>query len=85
MDDKRPLTADIDATELDQLAWGFLGSEFAGSTYAVWPINRRVDAYLLRRGLAELANDGSRCNALVHHIMANIGHARRNGTLPETP
>jgi hypothetical protein len=68
--------------EFDTIAWGFLGSEFAKHNYADWPIGRRVDAYLRHHDLTEVADDGSVCDALVQHIMANIGHARRSGVLP---
>ena len=33
--------------ELDAIAWQFLGSEFTGELYANWPIDRRVNAYLM--------------------------------------
>lgn len=71
--------------ELDALAWGFLRSEFAGHNYSIWTINRRVDAFLKREGLAELANDGSRYNALLQRVMANIGPAKRSGVLMRHP
>jgi hypothetical protein len=31
------------ALKLDAVAWKFVGSEFAGQTYADWPIERRLD------------------------------------------
>ena len=45
--------------ELDAIAWRFLGSEFTAQSYANWPIDRRVDAYLLHHGLVEFVNDGA--------------------------
>jgi hypothetical protein len=69
------------SAELDAIAWEFLGSEFTGPSYIDWPLDRRIDAYLLHAGLVDVANDGSAYNALVERIMANIGPARRNGLL----
>jgi len=62
--------------ELDAIAWKFLGSEFTGKPYANWPIDRRVNAYLMHHRLIHVANDGAACDALLHRVMANIG--RRN-------
>lgn len=67
--------------ELDAIAWEFLGSEFAGQSYTDWSLDQRIDAYLLRAGLVDVANDGSAHSALVERIMANIGPARRTGLL----
>ena len=39
--------------KLDAIAWKFLGSEFAGQTHADWPIERRLDGYLLHHGLID--------------------------------
>lgn len=72
---------DLMQRELDSIAWEFLGSEFTGRTYAGWPIDRRLDAYLLHRGLIAVANDGTASGALLDRVMANIGRALRNGTL----
>jgi hypothetical protein len=68
--------------ELDMIAWRFLRSEFTEPTYSDWPIDRRVDAFLLHHGPIELMNDGSAYSALLEQIMANVGPALRNGTLP---
>jgi len=69
-------------SQLDAIAWKFLQSEYTGQMYADWPIDRRVDAYLLHYGPTELINDGSAYNALLERVMANIGAALRNGVLP---
>ena len=67
--------------ELDSIAWEFLESEFTGPTYAIWPIERRLEAYLLHRGLGTLADDGTVCGALLDRVMANIGPALQRGIL----
>ena len=71
--------------KLDALAWRFLGSEFAGQTYADWPIERRLDGYLLHQGLVDIFNDGGACEALLERVMDNIGPAVRAGLLPGVP
>jgi hypothetical protein len=73
---------ELDREELDIIAWRFLRSEFTEQTYSDWPIDKRVDAFLLHHGPIELMNDGSAYNALLERVMANIGLALRNGTLP---
>ncbi len=72
---------ELTPAELDAIAWRFLRSEFTGQIYADWPIDRRIDAYLLHQGPAELLNDGSAYDALLERIMANVGAALRNGVL----
>lgn len=67
--------------ELDVVAWRFLRSEYTEQTYSDWPIDRRIDAFLLHQGPTELINDGSAYNALVERVMANIGLALRKGLL----
>jgi hypothetical protein len=67
--------------KLDAVAWNFLGSEFTGQAYADWPIDRRVDAYLLHHGLIDIVNDGTAHDALLERVMANIDHALRTGVL----
>ncbi|GAT12799.1 hypothetical protein H7I77_15940 [Mycolicibacterium novocastrense] len=66
----------------DTIVWGFFRSEFAGPIYVDWPIDRRLDAYLLHHGPAELLIDGSAYDELLEHVMANIGVAQRKGILP---
>jgi hypothetical protein len=72
---------DLTRREFDAIAWEFLGSEFTGRIYANWPIDRRIDAYLLHHGLTDIFNDGSGYNALLERVMANIGPALHNGVL----
>jgi hypothetical protein len=69
-------------SQLDDTAWEFLASEFAGQIYADWPIDRRLNAYLLHHGPAALLTDGSTYDNLLNRVMSNIGAAVRNGILP---
>lgn len=73
---------ELSEVDLDTIAWGFLGSEFTGLTYADWPIERRVDAFLAHRGMTDILNDGDADVAVVQHVLTNIGAALRDGTLP---
>lgn len=73
---------ELTRSELDTVAWQFLRSEFAGQIYADWPIDRRLDAFLLHHGPTELLADGSTYNDLLDHVMTNIGPAIRKGVLP---
>jgi hypothetical protein len=72
---------ELDETQLDAVAWDFLNSEFAAKAYSIWPIDRRVEAYLRHRGLNSLINDGGACDALIRRVMANIGRAVQHGLL----
>jgi uncharacterized protein YqjF (DUF2071 family) len=74
---------EVTAQQLDQIAWRFLRSEFTEQVYANWPIDRRIDTYLLHHGLNDIINDGSTYNALLDHVMARIGPALRNGVLAQ--
>lgn len=67
-------------SDVDALAWQFLNSAYADDTYADWPLDRRLDGFLRRRGLVRLAEDGD-ANALVlNRVMAYIGaRAQTNG------
>lgn len=65
--------------QLDAVAWGFLASEFTTPVYADWPIDRRLDAFLVHSGREELLNDGTTYDTLLDHIMARIGPALRRG------
>ena len=69
------------AAELDGIAREFLVSQYAGSRFAGWPIERRLEAYLSHCGLADVADDGNRCAALMDRVMANIASALGKGTL----
>jgi hypothetical protein len=72
-----PTTEDLNA-----VAWRFLRSEFASQIYSDWPIDQRLDAYLLHHEPSEILRDGSSYSVLLDLVMANIGPALRNGVLP---
>lgn len=66
--------------EVDVLAWQFLHSEYAGDEYAGWPLHRRLDGFLRRRGQGRLADSADVCNSIVDRIMTYISAAlRRRG------
>ncbi|KWX22521.1 hypothetical protein AFM11_20475 [Mycolicibacterium wolinskyi] len=71
--------AGLTGQQIEAIAWGFLHSEFTGQIYAIWPMDRRIDAYLLRRGMRAIINDGSAYNRLTERVMANMGRALRAG------
>ncbi|MGV0645194.1 hypothetical protein ABQE44_17525 [Mycolicibacterium sp. XJ2546] len=67
--------------ELDTIAWAFLRSEFTGAAYRSWPIDRRLNAFLVHRGLTAIAHDGGACDALLEQVLSNLGPARRQGLI----
>ncbi len=73
--------AELTEQELNSLAWRFLGSEFTTAIYADWPIDRCVDAYLAHHGMIHVVNNGDAYDAVLQHVLANIGPALRNGLL----
>lgn len=85
-DDKGMAMTPIDQSEmttaqLDDIAWRFLRSEFTSQIYADWPIDRRLDAFLLHHGPRRIIDNGSTYDALLERVMANIGPALRIGVL----
>ena len=76
------LATHIDARR-DALAWSFLESEFAAPDYVNWPLERRLDAYLSRRGRVAERTDGTEFEALIQRVMHTIGPALRRGVLQE--
>jgi hypothetical protein len=72
---------ELTTSHLDDIAWDFLGSEFAEHIYADWPMDRRVDAFLRHEGRDDLVKDGAAYDVLLQRVMANIGRARRVGRL----
>lgn len=76
-------TVETHEAGLDALACEFLGSQYAGPGFADWPIDRRLHAYLLHRGLINVANNGTLCATLLDRVMANIAAARGKGIRPQ--
>ncbi|ORB28660.1 hypothetical protein [Mycolicibacterium parafortuitum] len=68
--------------QLDGMAWQFLRSEFTADRYAQWPLDRRLDVFLLHCGYRRLHDDGSAYSALLERVMANLPEAVRLGVLP---
>ena len=66
---------------VDECALAFLGSEFAGSRYLDWPIDRRLEAYLRHTGQTRLADAGDTFDLLLERVMLNFARARREGHL----
>ncbi|AFP40316.1 hypothetical protein MSMEI_3858 [Mycolicibacterium smegmatis MC2 155] len=66
--------------DLEDLAWQFLASEFTGPMYACWPIEDRLDAFLLHNLPHSVARRSLR-DALMQRVMANISAAHHLGFL----
>lgn len=71
-----PLLTDSD---VDALAWQFLNSAYADKTYADWPLDRRLDGFLHRRGLFRIAEDGDAYGLVLERVMRDIGEASHSG------
>ena len=71
----------LDAVALDDIAWGFLCSEYTEMRYWHASLDHRLDTYLRHRGLEQVVNDGSVYSALLDRVMANFKRARRTGVL----
>lgn len=67
-----PLLTDSD---IDALVWQFMNSTYAADTYADWPLDRRLDGFLRRRGLSRIAEDGDAYHLVLNRVMAYIGLA----------
>ncbi|WP_111508440.1 hypothetical protein [Mycobacterium kyogaense] len=70
------------AAAMEEIAWQFLSSEFAGCTYADLSLDRRLDVFLRHNGYRTLLDNGSAYQDLLDHVMDNISVAVRNGALP---
>ena len=72
-----PLLTDSD---VDALAWQFLNSPHADNhTYSDWPLDRRLEGFLRRRGLVRLAEDGDAYDLILNRVLAYIGVGSRPG------
>jgi hypothetical protein len=65
--------------DVDALVWQFLNSAYVGDEYACWPLDRRLDGFLRRRGLGRLADDGDSFNIVLHRVMFGISVLPRQG------
>jgi hypothetical protein len=73
----------VTESDVHVLVGEFLNSGYRGQEYANWPIERRLDRFLRRRGLARHAYDGDVCNVLIDHIMARVsGTGRAASSVP---
>lgn len=73
--------AELAIEDVDAVAWRFLRSEFASQIYADWPIDRRIEAYLLHHEPSEILRDRTLYSLLLDRVMANIGPALRSGVV----
>jgi hypothetical protein len=63
-------------SDVHALAGEFLNSGYRGDEYANWPIERRLDGFLRRRGLSRHANDGDVCNVIIDRIMTRASGSK---------
>jgi hypothetical protein len=66
---RRPSEPDIHA-----LTTEFVNSGYRGAEYANWPIERRLERFLRRRGLDRHADDGDICAVILERLMAHRQH-----------
>lgn|GEM_PF-1837700 len=65
--------------DVDALVWQFLNSAYVGDEYACWPLDRRLDGFLRRRGLGRLADDGDSFSIVLHRVIFVISVLPRQG------
>ena len=75
--DDPPLVTDPD---VHALTWEFVNSGYRGDEYANWPIERRLDGFLRRRGLSRHADNGDICNVIIDRVMTYISVTRPGGS-----
>ncbi len=66
-------------SDVDALAWRFLNSAYAEKTYADWPLDRRLDGFLRRRGMFRIAEDGDAYDLVLDRVMRHVGAASHSG------
>jgi hypothetical protein len=66
-------------TDVHALTWEFVNSGYRGDEYANWPIDRRLDGFLRRRGLSRHADNGDTCNVIIDLVMTYMSAASRAG------
>nr|WP_240355478.1 hypothetical protein [Mycobacterium bourgelatii] len=67
--------------DVDEIADEFLSSPYADSRYIDWTLDRRLEGFLRRHGLACLVEDGDAYDLVLDRVMVRIGAAscRRSG------
>ncbi len=63
--------------DVDEVAYDFLHSPYAGHTYVDWCLDRRLEGFLRHRGLVRLVEDGDAYNLILNSVMAYMGELRR--------
>nr|WP_197505739.1 hypothetical protein [Mycobacterium sp. 852002-53434_SCH5985345] len=63
--------------DVDEIAFEFLHSPYAGDTYLDWNLDKRLDGFLRHRGLPRLVDDGDAYDLILNRVMAYIGELRR--------
>ncbi len=66
-------------SDLDVLASQFLTSDYADKTYADWPLDRRLDGFLRRRGMFGIVEDGDAYDLVLDRVMRHLGTASHSG------
>jgi hypothetical protein len=56
-------------SDVDALARQFVNSAYADKTYADWPLDRRLDGFLRRKGLFRVVEDGDAYGLLLERVM----------------
>lgn len=64
-------------SDLDELAYAFLHSPYAGDTYVDWCLDQRLEGFLRNRGLVRLVENGDAYDLILNRVMAYIGQLRR--------
>ncbi|BBZ73975.1 hypothetical protein [Mycobacterium paraseoulense] len=64
-------------SDVDELAYTFLHSPYAGDTYVDWCLDRRLEGFLRNRGLVRLVEDGDAYDLILNRVMIYIGELRR--------
>jgi hypothetical protein len=62
---------------IDELAFAFVHSPYAGDTYVDWCLDERLDRFLRHRGLVRLVEDGDAYRLILDRVMVYIGELRR--------
>lgn len=59
--------------DVDALALEFMNSTYADDIYADWSLDRRLDAFLNRRGLSRITENGDAYDLVLDRVMTYIG------------